>query len=385
MKMRIKSHCGGLVEIETRDVTKRPWDDSRRDNVVFMHYTVAIYLIQRLASFGKPSTQSLDVSIMASYLFLLKNHPSYIPTWAKTSHRYLSQSLTSPMIMSHESEVSDFENPRDLTEWDEDEDEDEEKDFEEEKRGRTGQNAITHFFYYAGRAEKFTRQAQTKFIDELDRSLCLARDDWACAFFRQRIGYDFYGGDVLCLAICYKLKLYVREKLRSLDYTSWTPRQPLLWYAMNPPCWPNETIDPEMIAIVLGKAYLYEECIDHGHKRSVWEYAIRHFLRLDSDSPEDNWHEVLLLMISKEAYLDDEIECRSGLRRTVPHLLVEQITNKSSYKDDKEKQCLEVCFKNGAHTIPHLLFKHISDGGNQLKECLVTTQKRAPKGARSIN
>jgi hypothetical protein len=95
-------------------------------------------------------------------------------------------------------------------------------------------NAITKFSNYAQILESQLRIPQTAYIDELNRVLTHADPDWVSNLYYHKTSHEVHGMDILCLAVCCKLKLYMEQKSTS-QLVNKERRPPLLFYAMNPP------------------------------------------------------------------------------------------------------------------------------------------------------
>jgi hypothetical protein len=364
IETRIRSHCRGLIQVQDRKLAKDRWgmDRTRKDKVVFIHRTAVKYLLklrldqsikERLPTNDKSRwTKECDinVSFMASYLRLLKTHPFYVPTWDLREDA--RKNWTKHRNEEYESFIIPNEATRDPVSWDDCRDEFDEEDYEEEKKSNTASNAIACFFNYAKFAEESTGHAQTQYIDHLNDFMSLTHDCWASEFYEQRIGHRFHQGDVICLAICWKLTLYVQEKLSSNKFRSRGRLRPLFWYAMNPPGWNYDPVNCDILRTIIKNKAERKATYQHdGHQDEIglYEHAVRHVFGLDTNYLVKGWEIVLRTMLAEkkrlEVDLNQDFHSPSNQKRTVQYLLVQHLGKHEDEEDEEIKKCLAWLFR----------------------------------------
>jgi hypothetical protein len=270
---------------------------------------------------------------MASCLLLLKTQKCYIPHWADV--KYINNIQHEKVVpLSPTSEIlGHLQTP---TLDGEVENEDEEEEYTEEICRRAPDNLIAKFFNYAGNLEQFFKNAETCtcYIDALDRFLTKADQRWASKFYIRRTLHDIPQPDVLCLAVCWKLKYYVKNKIKEPQHRK-KRQPPLLFYAMNPPGWAHEEVDLDLFEILLKAGAKPNESYNYnGIKKTTWEHTLQHFLRIGSARPLQEWQKVIELMLNYRANPNQKIYLRDRRRyTTVLHLLVDQYG-----KDDQDRK-----------------------------------------------
>jgi hypothetical protein len=243
------------------------------------------------------------------------------------------------------------QSPRSLTQkpFFDDHDEGDEAEYEEEINRRAPDNCITKFFNYAQNLETQFRKPQTEYIDELNRVLTLADPDWASKFYYHKTSHQVHGVDILCLAVCWKLKLYVEQKLTS-QHVNKERRPPLLFYAMNPPGWAHEPVDLKILKLLLKKKVkLNETYVDNGKEQTIWGHTLRHYLRIGTSHPEASWESVLELMLKYGADANQKVPLQNASYTTALHLLVDQYGKVSSKNHQQAvEQAINLLIKHGA-------------------------------------
>ncbi len=356
MRDHLKRRCRNLIQIRNRKYASRRWDPLRRENVTFIHVTLKEFLKKtevqqrirdRITSSGMEIVASADKLLMASYLRLLKCQVSHIPHWAAAKTHMLKE-VREP---KDESGSEKNQSPRSLTQksFFDDHDERDEAEYEEEIKRRAPDNAIMKFFNYAQILETQLRIPQTAYIDELNRVLTHADPDWVSKFYYHRTSHQVHGIDILCLAVCCKLKLYVKQKSTS-QLVNKERRPPLLFYAMNPTGWAHEPVDLKFLKLLLrGKVELNESWFDNGREKTIWGHTFQHYLRIGTSYPEASWENVLDLLLKNGADPNQKVPLQDATYTTALHLLVDQY-GKVSSKDHKQavERVIERLIKHGA-------------------------------------
>jgi hypothetical protein len=356
MKDHLKRRCRNLIQIRSRKYASRRWDPLRRENVTFIHVTLKEFLKKpevqqrirdRITSSGMEIVASADTLLMASYLRLLKCQVSHIPHWAAAKTLMLKELRE----LKDESGSEKSQSPRSLTQksFFDDHDEGDEAEYEEEIKRRAPDNAITKFFNYAQILETRLRKPQTAYIDELNKVLTKADPDWVSKFYYHKTSHQVHGMDILCLAVCCKLKLYVEQKSTS-QLVNKERRPPLLFYAMNPPGWAHESVDLKILKLLLKKKVkLNESWVDNGREQTIWGHTFQHYLRIGTSYPEASWENVLDLLLKYRADPDQKVPLQGETYTTALHLLVDQY-GKVSSKDHKQtvERGIERLIKHGA-------------------------------------
>jgi hypothetical protein len=356
MRAHLKRRCRNFIQIRNRKHASRRWDPLRRENVTFIHVTLKEFLKKkeveqkirdRITNSGTEIFASADTLLMASYLRLLKCQVSYVPHWAAAKNFMLKESLGLKEEIGSEKSQS----PRSLTQKSflDDHDEVDEAEYEEEINFRAPDNCITKFFNYAHNLETQFCKPQTEYIDELNRVLTHADPDWVSKFYLQKTSHQVYGIDILCLAVCWKLRLYV-EKKSTLQLIKKERRPPLLFYAMNPPGWAHEPVDLKILKLLLKKKVkLNESWVDKGREQTIWGHTFRHYLRIGTSDPKTNWESVLELLLKHKADPNQKVSLQDANYTTALHLLVDQYRNVSLKNQQQAvEQVISLLIKNGA-------------------------------------
>jgi hypothetical protein len=346
LKDHLRERCGNLIQVQSRRHAPRRWEPTRRENVTFIHLSFKEYISRdsvqqgikdRIKTWRMPIVPTADLLLMASCLLLLKTQKCYIPHWidAKyTNYHHIQHEKDVPR--SPTSEISGRLQTPTLDGAVENEDDEEE--YTEEICRRAPDNLIAKFFNYAGNLEQFFHNAEigSCYIDELDRFFTKADQQWASKFYTRRTLHGIPQPDVLCLAVCWKLKYYVKKKIKEPQQRK--KRQlPLLFYAMNPPGWAHEEVDLDLLEILLKAGAKPNESYNYnGIKKTTWEHTLEHFLRIGSAHPLQEWRKVIELMLSYGANPNQKIYARDRRRyTTVLHLLVDQY-GKVDYDGENE-------------------------------------------------
>ncbi|KAG9245804.1 hypothetical protein BJ878DRAFT_333472 [Calycina marina] len=371
MREHLKEICGNLIQIQPRRHASYRWQATRRENVTFIHLSFKDYIkdddvkIDLEKRMSPRNVHPADKLLMASCLRLLKTQRCYVPYWVKrrkevyqpTEETHPSQKLVS---ISHEVDRSPWPPPNEsyqsdknsvtnsVTESSANDNEnidDDDDEFLEELNLRTPDNTITMFFNYAHNleSESILGEAQTSYIDNLDATLRDMDARWASSFFDHRTRNYIPGIDVLCLAVCWKLHLYVEGKLNERKLRSHNIRAhkpPLLYYAMNPPGWAHEPVDMDMLSILLAAGEHPGETLYNEEEETIetmWDHIVRHYLRIGSAYPLDGWQDVLRLMLKYEANPVQLILQRDGGSASIMHLLIDQYENQYEKATQNEK------------------------------------------------
>jgi hypothetical protein len=356
MRDHLKRRCRNLIKIRNRKYASRRWDPLRRENVTFIHVTLKEFLKKtevqrrirdRITSSGMKIVASADTLLMASYLRLLKCQVSHIPHWAAAKTLMLKEVRELKDEIGSEKSQS----PRSLTQksFFDDHDERDDAEYEEEIKRRAPDNAITKFFNYAQILETQFRIPQTAYIDELNRVLTHADPDWVSKFYYHKTSHQVHGMDILCLAVCCKLKLYVEQKSTS-QLVNKERRPPLLFYAMNPPGWAHEPVDLKILKLLLKKKVeLNKSWFDNGREQTIWGHTFQHYLRIGTSYPEASWESVLALLLKYRADPNQKVPLQGVIYTTALHLMVDQY-GKVSSKDHKQavERAIESLIKHGA-------------------------------------
>jgi hypothetical protein len=355
-KEHLKDRCRNLVQIQTRRYGQYRWEPTRQENVTFIHLTFKQYIERRpvkkgihkrITRWGMPVLPTADSLLMASCLRLLKTQKCYIPYWSdarcSTPSIFKCENEDNHHIVEVDTRVSKS-NPeyQDL-------DENDEVEYTEEICRRAPDNLITKFFNYAWNLEQYFEAAQTPYIDEIDRFLTKVDQRWPSKFYASRTLHEISDMDVLCLAICWKLKCYVKDKLK--DNTERNRRQPpLLFYAMNPPGWAHEEADLDLLETLLEAGENPNESfVYNGESRTTWEHTLHHFLRIGTAHPTKNWHKVIQLMLKYHTDPEQKVSTRSGGYTTVLHMLVAQYEKLPDDKRKETKNAILMLLKHGAN------------------------------------
>ncbi|CZR67325.1 uncharacterized protein PAC_17224 [Phialocephala subalpina] len=370
MKGLLKSRCLNLVQVQPRRLASARWEPMLRESVTFIHLTVREFLKkkevdQRIRDriirigHGMDISPTVDISLMASYLYLLKTQPCYMPFWATqiatqtASHPVLSQrnpGLARPVTNgtasgSQQRRYLVFEKI----------DENDEEEYQEAVFCRAPDNLIAKFFNYAGLLEQFLGQPQTEYIDELDRVLKTHVDpSWASKWYLQRTRVNIPGLNVLCLAVCWKLRLYLKSKLDSgnrLMYqnTRKCRAPPLLFYAMNPFGWTLEPVDLDILKLLIGaEAPLNATWIYDSREQTLWSHALCHYLCIGTQHPTEYWLDVLQLMLEHDGNPNQIVSMRGAEFTTALHLLVDQYELAPPNKTSEVIEGFKLLFQHGS-------------------------------------
>jgi hypothetical protein len=355
MKQRLSTRCRNLVQVRMRKDASIRWEPVRRENVTFIHVTFKEFLMkpkndkdirERIDLTHIPIVASVDPLLMASYILLLKTQRFCLPHWAKGRGLQKQNILQANRHIENPAhQLPSIQSRRSFSGND---DQVDETEYTEEISQRAPDNYITIFFNYAENVELAMGEPQSEYIDELDKVLLQADEHWASKFYRHRTLHLIPEIDILCLAICCKLKLYVRQKL--------TPQRarkkrnpPLLFYAMNPPGWTHTPVDVEMLRLLIDAGVrINEGYIENDNQQTIWGHTLHHYLCIGTHHPADNWEEALKLMLDNGANPNQEVFLRGGSYTSALHLLVDQYQKVLIAKRVEVERALRLLFQHKA-------------------------------------
>jgi hypothetical protein len=355
MKQRLTTRCRNLVQVRMRKDALIRWEAVRRENVTFIHVTFKEFLLkpendkhirERIKLTHIQIIASVDPLLMASYILLLKTQRFCLPHWAKG--RDLQRQNIQQANRDIENPARPMPSIQPRRSFSGNDDHVDETEYAEEISQRAPDNYITIFFNYAQNLELGTGEPQVEYIDELDKVLLQADENWASKFYLHRTLHPIPEVDILCLAICCKLKLYVKQKLTP-QHARKQRNPPLLFYAMNPPGWIYTPVDVEMLRLLIEAGVrINEKYIENDNQQTIWGHTLHHYLCIGTHHPADNWEEVLKLMLDNGANPNQEVFLRGGSYTSALHLLVDQYQKVIVTKRKEVERALRLLFQHKA-------------------------------------